>query len=805
MRKGVGPRSPVRRALAAPRRSGAAAALAWLPPLAALSLQLLLWPVIAPYAWFLFYPAVFASSWIGGLRAGLGATAGSAALVWWFFIPPEHTVVKAGPKYLFSLAVFVGMGVLFSVFHDRFRKANARAVEALVSVRSMNETLQSANRKITELFNKTKELDALKTQFFANVSHELRTPLTLILGPAERLLASDDLGEEQRRQLGFIDRNARVLLQQVNDLLEASKLEAGKVELQYTEVDLAEVVRLVTGQFEVLAADSGITFRALADDPIVAHVDVAELERAVTNLVANALKFTPSGGNVRVQLWRDGRRAVVEVADSGPGVAIEHRDAIFERFHQVEGGATRRFGGTGLGLAIARDVVRLHGGTLEVTDAPEGGALFRVGIPLVAPAGAPVRAPGMEPSVLPQPAASPSLDDHAAAGPADGRDRPVVLVVEDNPEMNRFLCDSLAADYRAVGARDGAEGLAKALDLRPTLILCDVMMPELSGEEFVHRARHERELARTPIVMLTAKADDELRVRLLREGANDYVMKPFVVEELRARVDNLVGLELARAELASVNETMREFVAVAAHELRSPLAAIVASAEMLREDAAHGEEAGRLLEIIERRSGSLSRLVDDLLTESRIEAGALDPRPSPVCLRAAVEEVVQDIAGPSGGVAVAIPSPLTVMVDPDHFQRILTNYVTNALRYGQPPVVVSARGDGPWVEIRVRDCGQGVPEAFRPRLFTRFARFGSPSRSDEPGTGLGLSIVAGLAQANGGAVWYEPNEPRGSCFVVRLPKPGPEDCPPSLAAGDPRRRWADALANVGSRDSPEGQ
>lgn len=158
--------------------------LALLPPLGSLALQWVLWGLIRPYVWFLFYPAVFISSWIGGLRAGLLATVISTGLVWWFFVPPAHALAKA-PAQLFPAGVFIGMGVLFAVFHDRLRRANEQAVEAL-------EASHRANQEVSRLYQKTLELDELKTQFFASVSHELRTPLALILGPAERMLAGAD-------------------------------------------------------------------------------------------------------------------------------------------------------------------------------------------------------------------------------------------------------------------------------------------------------------------------------------------------------------------------------------------------------------------------------------------------------------------------------------------------------------------------------------------------------------------------------------------------------------------------------------
>jgi diguanylate cyclase (GGDEF)-like protein/PAS domain S-box-containing protein len=529
--------------------------LAMLPPLVALAIQWALWDFIQPFVWFLFYPAVFISSWIGGRTAGLWASAISATLVWWFFIPPEHSFVKENPGYLFPAAVFIGMGVLFSLFHGRLRKANQQAEVSLAAVRSAHE-------EINRLYEQTKKLDALKTQFFATVSHELRTPLALILGPTERMLASAQTTEAARRDLDVIARNARTLLRHVNDLLDVSKLEAARMEAEYVDIDLVRLVRFVAGHFEVLAQEQGITYSIKTPEQLRAQVDPEKLRRVLLNLLSNAFKFTPAGGRVRLTLRAEDGRAILEVGDSGPGIPPDKREAVFEHFRQLEGGTTRRFGGTGLGLASAQDFVTLHGGTLSVTDAPEGGALFVVDLPQLAAPGTAVRGAATE-------AAAAEEAEEARQAVEELRGRPdnvpvtagvsgaLILVVEDNREMNRFICENLATGHRVAAAFDGKEGFQKALELRPDLIVSDVMMPEMSGEELVHAIRAHAELDRMPIVLLTAKADDELRVRLLREGAQDYLTKPFSVEELRARVGSLVARKSADEALQRSEERFR--------------------------------------------------------------------------------------------------------------------------------------------------------------------------------------------------------------------------------------------------------
>ena len=218
----------------------------------------------------------------------------------------------------------------------------------------------------------------------------------------------------------MIVRNARVLLELVNDLLDASKIEAAGLTLRYSQIDLAHVVRLVANNFETLALDRSVDFAVLApSDAVPAQVDPARLQQVLLNLLSNAFKFTSHRGIVRIELHgvaADGT-ARIEVADSGPGIAPERRDEAFERFHQLDGTATRIVGGTGLGLHIARELVSLHGGSIEIGDAPEGGALFVVDLPVVAPRGTAV---GPEDAAPPESRAAPLGGQAAsrASGPA---------------------------------------------------------------------------------------------------------------------------------------------------------------------------------------------------------------------------------------------------------------------------------------------------------------------------------------------------------------------------------------------------
>jgi signal transduction histidine kinase len=249
-----------------------------------------------------------------------------------------------------------------------------------------------------------------------------------------------------------------------------------------------------------------------------------------------------------------------------------------------------------------------------------------------------------------------------------------------------------------------------------------------------------------------------------------------VTGELYSTVQELkrVNEELDRAnrDLQAANQTMKDFVAIASHDLRGPVSAVLgfASTMLQQWDSFEDSEKRDYLTIIERRGRFLTRMLDSLLTVSRIEAGSIEVHRETIDVRAAIEEVLEEFDNRADQVHIRCPDSLKCLADSDHLHRILLNYISNAFKYGAPPVEVIARDTGKWVELAVRDRGNGIPEEFAPRLFHKFARAETDVTRIEKGTGLGLSIVSGLAEANNGEAWYETNKPRGSTFCVRLPR-----------------------------------
>ena len=703
-------------------------------------------------------------------------------------------------------------------------KAVALAEAARVS-QQRGIKLEETNREMALLLDKTSELDRLKTQFFANVSHELRTPLTLILGPTEKLLRGEGLGEAERHDLELVRRNARTLLKHVNDLLDVSKLEAGKMAPAYRRGDLASLLRLVASNFSGHAAERSLRFEIDAPESLQAEFDADQMQRVVLNLLSNAFKFAPDGGKVRSSLsLLDEGHLRLEVGDSGPGIRPEERESVFERFHQSERGGTPSSGGTGLGLAIARDFALLHGGTLVALEAPEGGALLRMDLPRWAPSGSVVQEESgahkpLHPEWVDQALRGLAPRPTPASAPVAAIDRPRVLIVEDNPEMRQFISASLQGEYAVETASHGREGLARIAASPPDLVLTDIMMPEMGGDELVRSIRAEVALDSLPVVLLSAKADDELRVALLRSGAQDYLMKPFSIEELKARIRNLITMKRARdllqreldsqmndleglarevtgrkRELESALAAVRvareqaerasqlktNFLGMVSHELRTPLTAFQLQLERLQRfrEPPLAEAQQEVLKRMVRSAERLAELVDSLLHYTRIESGKLTTETQdldPLNLALDVLEELRPLAEAKGLSTTlhTVSSPRQVNSDPQILRLILRNLIGNAIKFTERgSVEVFVEADAVELSLRVKDSGPGIPASERTRIFEPFESLEPTRQKHTPGIGLGLALVREMTAALQGRIDVESTPNEGSTFILRLPLAG---------------------------------
>lgn len=436
---------------------------------------------------------------------------------------------------------------------------------------------------------KLKEMDHLKSTFFANISHEFRTPLTLILGIMDKISHRESI-KEIDEDIKIARRNAFNLHKLVDELLNLSKLEAGQMKLHAREEDVVALVKEYSQFFESLAKKKKIIFTFTAEqESLIAYVDTDKLEKILFNLLSNAFKFTEAGGVISVTVCgqqsavssqqstvRDKGIAdhrpptancqsgfvTITVTDTGSGITPEHLTHIFDRFYQADDSATRRHEGTGIGLALTKELVLLHHGEIKVTSEPGKGSTFSVLLPLgkdhlskeeIMKADIPETAIRRE--IM-------SVTETTAEGvPAEGKkplitdtnerddQAPILLLVEDNKDLRHFMRGFLAKSYTLFEAENGIEGWNKALDHVPDLVVSDVMMPGMSGFKLCSKLKNDERTCHIPVILLTAKAAMEDRIEGFETGADDFITKPFEQQELLVRIQNLIRL---RKKLKSV-------------------------------------------------------------------------------------------------------------------------------------------------------------------------------------------------------------------------------------------------------------
>jgi signal transduction histidine kinase/DNA-binding response OmpR family regulator len=409
-----------------------------------------------------------------------------------------------------------------------------------------NEEIRSQRNQLEVLAEQARADTEAKLRFFTNFSHELRTPLTLILGPVEELLVSSpDLTSTQRHDLGLVRRNTQRLLQLVNQLLDFRKIEVGKMAVHATEDNLVNFVGEIVELFEKPAQMQGVRLRLVAAQPeLMAWFDANILDKVFFNLLSNALKFTPDQGTITIsiQAVEAGRAAQVSIADTGRGISEQDQARIFEWFYQGEPSAGAK--GSGMGLALAQGLVRLHQGQLTFSSQPGRGSTFSVTLPRELPEALRALVPAAKPAFsLDEP--EPIVAALAAPAPAPSLERSrdtLVLVIEDNAEVNDFLARKLSTDYQVQTALEGHSGFRMATELIPDLIVCDVMMPGLSGLEVVSQLRADWRTCHIPVVLLTARGAPEQQVEGVQAGADLYLTKPFnptfLLESVRTLLAN---------------------------------------------------------------------------------------------------------------------------------------------------------------------------------------------------------------------------------------------------------------------------
>ena len=739
---------------------------------------------------------------IGSYFASVGLSGGSS----------EHRLFFNNSYFLFVTSVFVLAG---SYFYERLR---FREFALRKEVEDAREQLETQNRQLSEL-------DEAKTRFFANISHELRTPLTVMIGLTERLSDRFKASQEKevRDMLAMTEHNGLRLLKLIDDLLDLVRFDTGHADLKLQPTNLSDMLDGLMHSMRHLADQDGVALEwKLTGIDTALMLDRDKIEKVLLNLTINAIKFTPAGGRIDVDAVLAGDRLTLAVSDTGVGISNEVLPRIFERFWQVDSSSTRKFQGAGIGLALVRSLVDTMNGHIDAESTIGVGTRFKVNIPVEKAAA------GLLESTEDEQAGSgkhieelhrraalsvarPSDDAEVSfvarsIGRSTGETRPLVLVADDEPDMRRYLVMQLE-DVEVIEARDGAEALALAKQHQPVLALIDHMMPEMDGVEVCKAIRAHHATREMPVIMLTARADEQTKLQALEAGASDFLTKPFSGTELVLRLRNQLVMAAIRRELTDLNrelgaamEKLKEnevllvrneklsglgqMSAGIIHEINNPLNyaraglhALNSFKRSLPEDdhADYAEIVGDISEGVERVAQIVADLRQFTRDDNRV-GGEAD-------LVEVVERSRRLVSHQLGAkVEFAIKGPDKALITGNNNQlvQVFVNLFQNAVDAigerveesgGDPGKIdVGLRpAAGGW-EVTVWDNGAGIPKEILNKIYDPFFT----SKDVGKGMGLGLSITHQILGRHRAHIEVDTRLGEFTCFTIFFPPPDPD-------------------------------
>jgi adenylate cyclase len=445
----------------------------------------------------------------------------------------------------------------------------AQAAIAVQHSRLYQKTRQQAERLL--------ELDRQKTEFFQNISHEFRTPLTLMMGPLESAVAQKSDLPYQQAVIAL--RNTRRLLRLVNQLLDIQRIDAGKMQASFRPCDVVVMVGQIVESFRPYCDKKGLRLVTEFHSSPKVYLDPERFDKVIYNLLSNAMKFTDNGGAIAIKVEPAGDHVRLQIKDTGIGIRTEQIPHLFQRFRQAEGSVNRSYEGSGLGLALVKELVELHGGQISVESIYGAGTTFTVWLQ-TGTAHLPLDQVIEVPTQIQASRAAVELADlEVLESPEEGENNlknivgeispyastnstaPTILVVDDNPDLRTYVSGVLrSSGFQVLIARHGAEGLSITIERHPDLIVTDLMMPILSGLDMIRRIRDLPEIKAIPIILLTAKVDEDTRIEGTEQGADIYLAKPFNDRELLAAVRNLLALKANEQKLSELNKYLTESV-----------------------------------------------------------------------------------------------------------------------------------------------------------------------------------------------------------------------------------------------------
>jgi signal transduction histidine kinase len=668
----------------------------------------------------------------------------------------------------------------------------------------LRHELNIKNGALAQSYDRLSELDRLKSQFFANISHELRTPLTLILSPVEELLCRrDQLPAQSVEALEIVRQNALRLLKLITDILEIIRLEEGRSNLRRQPMNLSQFVPAMLDSVRHLAKAKGLTLNLQGADGLIVNGDPERLEKVILNILTNAIKFTPVGGSITTAWWQGDARAVVEFRDSGVGITSKDLPFIFDRFRQADGSSTRKYQGMGIGLALAKDLVREHDGSLTARSEVGKGTTLRLELPLTTERVS-EPAEGTQARTDEDPIARMYYDADRTVNLATEQPpeslAPVasgklsVLVVDDEPDMRRFLVSILAPDYRVLQAADGKSGLDMIRQHKPHLVLLDLMLPIMDGLDVCQTIKADEQTRSIKVILLTARTDEHSKIAALQRGADDFLTKPFSTTEVRTRLANLLQNARLEEDLRQQNvqleqtlhrlketevqlvqsEKMNALGKLASgllHEIHNPLNFTLMAIQVARQSVDGDAELTETLDDIGQGMNRIKDIISDLRafaypsSEKMQECFALDEAIT-TSLRLVSHETenIQITRHGTGGL-IAVGSKTQVI-------QVLLNLVMNAAQalhavrsIRQPQIAISAEIRLQRLQVCVRDNGTGVRAADLPRLFEPFFT----TKEVGQGMGLGLSVCHTIVKNHGGTIVVHSQEGQWTEVSFDLP------------------------------------
>jgi signal transduction histidine kinase len=673
--------------------------------------------------------------------------------------------------------------------------------------------------KLASQHQELSALDRLKSQFFANVSHELRTPLTLILAPVEKLKSdAAHLGAPAQELLDVIENNALRLLRLVNDILGLIRLEEGRAALAKKPVDMGHFLEHTAASMKHLAALKGVNLD-LQNPPndLFVRADPDALEKIVSNVVANAIKFTPPGGRIDISAVSENKMVMVRISDTGIGIPAEQLPHIFDRFYQVDGSATRRHQGLGLGLALVRELITRHGGDVTATSDTGQGTTFILRIPHALEGTDPeMSTPDETPDGLADDPlrvfdrrasarailvddtrkSDTSLAAEALESTTNRSELPLLLIVDDEPDMRRYLASMLRENYRVIEAPDGITAVEKAMQHKPDLMLLDVMLPGVTGLEVCRTIKERPETRAIKIIVLTARADEEAKIIALQHGADDFLIKPFSGLEVRSRIANLIRASKLESDLHRTNSELKQSL----QQLRETEAALVQNARL---SALGTMAAGLLHEIgnplnfmgtalqLAARDPTIQSDPDTADTLKDIHAGydrihrvVTDLRgftaphrpehPRPFHIESAIDHALRFTAHVQKGITITknISDRGEVFGSQSTIAQVLVNLIVNAVaavrsveEQRKPEIAITSLTQGDEIIVSVRDNGTGIDPKIQTQIFDPFFS----TKDVGEGMGLGLAVSHRIIANHGGSLSVKSSLGEWTEFRFNLP------------------------------------